>query len=423
MTRPMTFILGGTLDTKGQEIAFCRDLIRWKGHRALVIDVGTLGAAEIPADIDRDAVARAAGTSLAEILARGSKNDAILAMRDGLTAIVRDLVRSGQAQGILGLGGGQGTVMLTSAMQGLPFGFPKVMVSAIANGGQTFGPLVGISDIAIIHSVADILGLNAVTRRVLAEGVGAVIGMAETPVGAVGPEKPSIGLTAAGVTTAAAMKIRERLEARGFEVIAFHCNGTGAQAMEHLVAEGRIQGVIDLSPKDIIDGLCGGIFPAYANRLRPIRRSGIPFILVPGTLDFILHGPIDSVPAVRRNRKFVKHNPLHTHVRADFGEMKAAGEWIMDRLVGGGEPRPAHGPIAVMIPSRGFTQLNIQGGPMFDPEADRGFAAGVRAALERLPRTEVALLEYDLHINDPAFAQAVAERMAGMLDSRRNPSR
>ena len=179
MPVPLTFILAATLDTKGEETAFCRDLIASRGHIPLVVDIGILGEAKIVPDIDRHAVAAAAGTDIKAILARGSKNDAILSMRQGVTRIARDLVASGKVHGILGLGGGQGTVMMTGVMRELPFGFPKVMVSVIANGGQTFGPLVGTSDIAIIHSVADILGLNVITRRVLAEGVGAVIGMAE----------------------------------------------------------------------------------------------------------------------------------------------------------------------------------------------------------------------------------------------------
>jgi len=292
-------------------------------------------------------------------------------------------------------------------MRELPFGFPKVMVSVIANGGQTFGPLVGTSDIAIIHSVADILGLNIITRRVLSEGVGAVIGMAEIGAESAQAQKTAVGLTTAGVTTLAAMKIRELLEARGIEVISFHCNGIGQQAMENLVAEGRIKGVIDLSPKDVIDGLYGGIFPAYAQRLMPIRDAGIPCILIPGTLDFILYGPVDSVPAERRGRKYVMHNPLHTHVRADYAEIQAAGQWMIARLAGG--------PVAVMIPNKGFGQLNIQNGPMFDPQADAGFAAGVRAALAENPQPATSVEEFDLHINDPAFAGAVAQRMADML--------
>lgn len=407
MAAPLTFLLAATLDTKGQETAFCRDLILGRGHVPLVIDIGILGEAGIIPDIDRHAVAAAAGTDIKAILARGSKNDAILAMREGAARIARELVAAGKVHGILGLGGGQGTVMMTGVMRELPFGFPKVMVSVIANGGQTFGPLVGTSDIAIIHSVADILGLNVITRRVLAEGVGAVIGMAEIGGESAQAQKIAVGLTTAGVTTLAAMKIRETLEARGIEVISFHCNGIGQQAMENLVAEGRIKGVIDLSPKDVIDGLYGGIFPAYAQRLRPIHDTGIPCIIVPGTLDFILYGPVDSVPAERRGRKYVMHNPLHTHVRADRAEMQAAGKWMLERLAGG--------PVAVMIPNRGFGQLNIANGPMFDPYADAGFAVGVREALAAKAQRATSVEEFDLHINDPAFAIKVAEKMAAML--------
>jgi uncharacterized protein (UPF0261 family) len=406
LTSALTFLLPSTLDTKGTETGFCRDLIAAKGHRSLVIDIGMIGEAEIEPDIDRHAVARAAGADLAAVT-RGPKNDAILTMANGLGRIARDLVAAGKAHGILGIGGGQGTVMATSAMRGLPFGFPKVMVSAIANGGQAFGPLVGASDIAIIHSVADILGLNVITRRVLAEGVGAVIGMAETVGVASQEQRLAVGVTSAGVTTPAARAIRQALEGRGVDVIAFHCNGVGAHAMEDLVAEGRIQGVIDLSPKDVIDGLYGGIFPAYSGRLWPIRDAHIPCIVVPGTLDFILDGALESVPPERRGRKFVVHNPVHTHVRATYAEMRTAGRWIVDRLAGGF--------VAIMIPNKGFTQTNQKNGPMFDPKADAGFAAGVREALAERPAAAISVTEYDLHINDPAFAAEVAETMFAML--------
>ena len=153
------------------------------------------------------------------------------------------------------------------------------------------------------------------------------------------------------------------------------------------------------------------IAPAVRATTWPSRNSskaGIPCIVIPGTLDFILYGPVDSVPAERRGRKFVLHNPLHTHVRADYSEMKAAGKWIMDRLAGG--------QVAVMIPQKGFTQLNIENGPMFDPESDAGFVAGVRQVLAEKADPQVTLSEYKLHINDPAFATAVTEKMADMLD-------
>jgi uncharacterized protein (UPF0261 family) len=257
--------------------------------------------------------------------------------------------------------------------------------------------------------VADILGLNSVTRRVLAEGAGAVCGMMEIGLPNLATNRPSIGVTTAGVTTPCATAIRERLEKAGFEAVAFHCNGIGGQAMEELVTEGRIAGVIDLSPKDVMDVLWGGIFPAYEGRMQPTLKKGIPCIVVPGTMDFILHGPIGSVPPALLARKHVKHNPLHTHVRATYAEMKEGGAYIARHLAEG------HGKRAVLVPQRGFTQTNQLGGPMYEPASDRGFIDGLTLELQKHPGHGVEVECFDLHINDPAFGDLVAKKMIDFM--------
>jgi uncharacterized protein (UPF0261 family) len=282
------------------------------------------------------------------------------------------------------------------------------MVSAVANGQTAFGPFVGIRDITIIHSVADVLGLNLVTRRVIAEGVGAVCGMVEMDVEEQQTDRLTIGMTTAGVTTACAMHARDLLESKGYEVIAFHCNGIGAKAMEELVEAGRIDGILDISPKDIPDLLFGGIFPAGPSRMEATCHRGIPQVIVPGTTDFILYPGVESVPAEILKRKHVIHNPLHTHVRATYAEMFKVGEFIAERLA------KSKGPAEVLIPTRGFTQLNIEGGPMYDPDADRGFLAGLQEALKRSESTHVKIEEYDLHINDNAFSEILANRMESL---------
>jgi uncharacterized protein (UPF0261 family) len=406
---PKRIILLGTLDTKGPEFNFARQLIQDRGHTAVTIDCGIMGVPFFEPTISRHKVAAAASTTIEDILAKADKNDAIRTMTEGSTAIVKDFIRIGQLDGILALGGGQGTIIGTTVMQALPFGVPKVMVSAVANGQTAFGPFVGTRDITIIHSVADLLGLNMVTRRVIAEGVGAVCGMVEMDMEEQSTDRPTIGMTTAGVTTACAMHTRDLLESRGFEVIAFHCNGIGAKAMEELADAGRLDGVLDISPKDIPDLLFGGIFPAGESRMEPTCRRGIPQVIVPGTTDFILYPGVESVPAEILKRNHVIHNPLHTHVRATYGEMFAVGEFIAARLA------QSKGPAEVLIPNRGFTQLNIEGGPMYDPEADRGFLAGLQNILKRTGAANVKIEEFDLHINDTAFAEILADRMDALI--------
>jgi uncharacterized protein (UPF0261 family) len=407
----------GTLDTKGPEIRFAKRLIERRGHAAVVIDCGILGEPYFVPTVSRQDVAAAAGTTLAEIIARDDKNVAIQTMTAGSRILVNQLHAAGRMDGILALGGGQGTVLGTAVMQSLPFGVPKVMLSAVANGQTAFGPFVGTRDITIIHSVADVLGLNIITRRVLAEAVGAVTGMVEMGFDEPRSGRPAIAMTTAGVTTLCAMHARDVLESRGYEVIAFHCNGIGAKAMEELAEAGLLAGVLDISPHDITDYLFGGIFPADPNRMEATGRRGVPQVVVPGTTDFILYAGIDSVPPEMLKRQHVIHNPIHTHVRANHDEMAAVGRFIAERLA------RSTGPAEVIVPQRGFTALNTAGGPMYDPQSDSGFLEGLLEALGPSGAQKVRVEEIDRHINDPEFAEAIAARMDALVTQTATPIR
>ena len=397
----------GTLDTKGQEIAYVRDLIAGRGHRPVVIDCGIQGEAAIEATITRREVATAAGATIAELLAAGDKNGAISAMASGATAIASGLHAEGKLDGVIALGGVQGSVIGTAAMRALPVGVPKVMVSAVANGQTTFGPFVGTKDVTIMHSVADILGLNIITRQVLAEAAGAVVGMAESALGPQPAERPTVAMTMAGVTTACVMRAREIFEAWGYEVIAFHCNGAGAKAMEELADAGQLHGILDLSPHDIGGYLRDGLMQASPDRLEAVSRRGVPIVFVPGGIDFILFGALESVAPEMLARRYVVHNPIHTHVRANRAEMRDAGRFVAERL------SRTSGPARIMIPRRGFSQLNIEGGPLFDPEADQAFVEGLQAA----GTGQLAIAELDLHINDAAFADAVSAELRSLMEA------
>ena len=409
-----SIVIISTLDTKGEETAFLRKLIAARGHQTMVVDCGVMGNPSFVPEVTRDEVARAAGTTIESILSRHDKGMAIRTMSEGVTTlIVRMHARTGIG-GVIGLGGGQGTILATAAMKALPFGIPKVMISTIANGATAFGPFVGTRDVTILHSVADVLGLNAVTRTVLAEGAGAICGMVEMAVEDAPANKSTVAMTTAGVTTACAMKIRDLLQIKGYEVISYHCNGIGSKAMEELADEGKLAGVLDLTPHDITDLLFGGIFPASATRMRSTGRRGVPQVVVPGATDFILFGPADTVPQTLRSRRFVIHNPLHTHVRTNRGEMAAVGRFIAERLC------DSRGPAMVLIPRRGYTQLNIVGGPMYEPESDRGFEEGLSQELARHPDRTISVQPLELHINDPAFAEAAASCMDLVIKQRSN---
>ncbi len=402
-----TIAVLATLDTKGEEAAYVADILRARGCRPLLVDCGIKSPPTVAADVTRDDVAAAAGTTMAEILDSNDKNAAVDAMARGAAGFVARRHADGMLDGVLGLGGVQGTIIATRAMQALPVGVPKVMLSAVANGQATFGPYVGTKDIAIMHSVADIMGVNMLTRQVLAAAAGAVTGMADVATEARNSGRPTVGMTMAGVTNPAAMATRRLLEDRGFEVIGFHCNGIGAQALEELVAGGRIDRVLDLSPHDIGGLLRGGLMQAHPNRLKASVAAGIPIVFVPGAIDFILHGPVDDVPPKLLTRRYVKHNPIHTHIRASREEMAGAGRFVGERL------KQSAAPVHVVIPERGFSQLNIEGGVMHDPDADAGFMEGLRAELG--DASHVVVSPVPMHVNDPAFAELLANTITDIV--------
>jgi len=388
----------GTLDTKGPEVGYLRDEVARRGGRPLVIDPGILGEPAIAADVSRQDVARASGVELADLIASGDRQLCQRTMIDGLVAVVTRLHAEGRVNGVVGVGGAQGTAMATAAMRALPVGLPKVMVSTVACGQTTFGPYVGTKDVAMLHSVADILGLNRVTRRILAQAAAAVVGMAAVEAAATG-DRELIALTQAGITTPGVMAVKERLEGLGFEVIAFHCNGIGGQAMEELVLDGVVKGVVDYSPHEITDLLYGGLMPALPGRLEAAGRMGIPQVVTPGATDIRLHGRPEELPAELRARACVQHTPTHTHVRASAEEMAAVARHIAGRLNAGSGPR------AVMIPLHGYSMLNRQGGVLYDEAANRAFAEAMRETLS----PQVELIDLDAHINDRAFADAVVD--------------
>ncbi len=399
----MSIVVIGTLDTKGPEVGFVREQVLKRGQTPLVVDPGILGTPAIPADITRQQVARAGGQELAGLVTTGDKQRCQQAMIDGLVKVVARLHTAGRVDGVVAVGGAQGTAMATAAMRALPVGIPKVMVSTVACGQATFGPYVGTKDITMIHSVADILGLNRVTERILAQAAAAVVAMAsvkEVPSTSI-MEKSSglVAITQAGITTPGVMAIKEGLEGLGFEVIAFHCNGIGGQAMEELILDGVVKGVIDFSPHEIIDLLYDGLMPAMPGRLEAAGRMGIPQIVTPGATDIRLHGPPETLSEELGNRAWVQHTPIHTHVRASAEEMSAVAHFVAERL------NAASGPRAVLIPLRGFSMLNRNGKILYDEAANMAYVKAMEGALS----PEVELIKLDAHINDRTFADAVVD--------------
>jgi uncharacterized protein (UPF0261 family) len=393
-----------TLDTKGPETQYLKDLIQRSGFKALVMDTGILGAPPFEPDLSRDEVAQAAGTHIEELIRSKNKGRAIQAMAEGSKRVVQQLYREEKITGIIGLGGAQGTEIGTSAMRALPVGFPKLMVSTVASGYAQFGTYVGTKDLLMMHSVVDILGLNVFSRTILSNAAGAMMGMVERGVKIEKPEKKQIGMTIYGTTTPGCMVAKAYLESKGFEVVAFHPNGTGGRAMEEMVEEGILNGVLDMTTHELTDELVGGLHRAGPKRLEAAGRKGIPQVVVPGSIDFIVTGPASSLPPEYRNRNYIPHNPSMTLVKTSPEEMRTIGKIMASKLNG------ARGPTIVMIPLRGFSYPNRKGETLYDEEGNQAFIETLKINLKG-----VKVIEVDAHINDPEFANEAAQTMEKLL--------
>jgi uncharacterized protein (UPF0261 family) len=407
MPKPIAII--GTLDTKGPEVAHLRALVEARGARTWVIDPGVLGEAAVAADFPREEVARAGGAELRDLVTGGDKGRAIQVMTDGTRAIVARLYAEGRLGGVLAVGGGQGTAIGTAAMQALPIGVPKVMVSTIASGRNIFEPYVGTSDVTLMHSVADILGVNTVTSKVFRNAAAAVVAMAESAEGSEGGGRESVaavlGATMLGLTTPCVLHAKELLEAQGYELVTFHPNGTGGRCLERLVDEGLIRGVLDVSTQELAGEVCGGLFDAGPGRLTAAGRQGIPQVVAPGGTDYVVLGPLSSLTAEQRQRPLIVHNPNITLVRTNAQEMAAIGRLMALRL------NAARGPVTVLVPRGGFSYSDRPGHPFYDPEANAALVEALEHALE----AHVALVMVDDHVNDTAFArEAVARLVRGL---------
>ncbi|MEK7444606.1 MAG: Tm-1-like ATP-binding domain-containing protein [candidate division NC10 bacterium] len=389
-----------TLDTKGPETAYLAERIRQGGLEVLVVDCGVLGEPlGITPDISHERVAEAAGSTLGAVRSIGTRGAAVEIMARGLSRILVDLHADGRCGGVVALGGAEGAVMAAQAMQALPLGVPKLIVTPVAAGRRTFGPFVGLRDVMLMHSVVDILGLNSVSRAIFDNAAGAISGMARAARPAEAGRERLVGITMLGNTTPAVMRIAAGLEAAGLTPLIFHSNGVGGPCMEEMIAQGRLVGVIDFTTNELTDELVGGIYAAGPDRLEAAARHGVPQVVVPGCADFFVAGPRESVPPQWRARPQYHHNPVFTLIRASREEMAAVGR-IMAAKLGA-----SRGPVAVAVPLGGLSIPNTPGGVFHDPEADAAFLAALRRDLRR----DIPVVEVPAHINAPRFAETVLD--------------
>jgi len=391
---PKTIVIIGTLDSKGQEVKYVKDQIEKRGHRTLVVDAGVLGEPAFKADVSREMVAEAGGSDLAHLVAQQDVGTAVQAMIGGAVEITKRLYAEGRLDGVMSLGGGKGTAIGTAAMRALPLGVPKIAVSTGASGDTR--RYIGTRDIVIFPSITDIIGLNRVNTRMLSNAVGAMAGMVETRLEDIPCGKPVIGITALGITTPAAMKCMSTLEREGYEVMVFHATGIGGRAMEELVDGGVITGLIDLTTTEVMAEVVGSTFGSSGpGRLEAAGRKGIPQVIAPGGLDAVAFGGRGMIPARYGDRLFYDSTPVLTGMRTSVEENVKVAQVMAAKV------NRASGPVAIVIPTRGFSAYDQEGGVFCDPEADRAF---IETLQERV-REDVGVILVDAHINDDEYAE------------------
>ena len=391
-----------TLDTKGREAAYVKDCIKRAGIHPILMDIGTLQEPFIHPDITRAEVVEAGGYHWENLVKEKNRLSAFKAVQEGGAILARHLFEKGKLDGVLGLGGGTGTAIVTYIMRSLPFGLPKVVLSTVAS--RDVREYVGTKDIVMFHSVADLLGFNEFMRLMLRQAAYAVCGMIEKGSG-MKKEKPMIAITAYGINSMPAIQAEPLLQERGYEMIAFHANGCGGMAMEEFIAQGLVAGVLDLTLHEIADEMFGG----YCKGLGPMRletagRFGIPLVVAPGGLDNAVFSPYYPMPQQLQGRK------IHTHdirfcVRMGPEEMKQFARIVGEKL------NRSKGPTYILIPKGGWSDADKVGMELFDPKTNQVLVE----ELKKIITPNIPIEEMDVHISDPVFTLRAVEVLDNMI--------
>ncbi|MFI4875916.1 MAG: Tm-1-like ATP-binding domain-containing protein [Blastopirellula sp. JB062] len=384
----------GTMDTKGEELAYVKRCLQAAGANVKMVDVGTQAPPTVQPDISRETV-----TGDAQFVsASGDRGQAVTAMSQSLTRFLTAECAAGRVSGVIGIGGTGGTSLVTTAMRALPIGLPKLMVSTVASGNTA--PYVDCSDITMTYSVVDVAGLNVVSNKILANAANAMAGMVahEQPAS---EARPTIGMTMFGVTTPCVTDVRRRLEKNGFDCLVFHATGTGGRAMERLVDSGMIQGVLDISTTEVADEVVGGVFAAGPHRFEAILKKQIPYVVSLGALDMVNFGSQETVPAEFRDRLLHVHNAQVTLMRTTPEENREIARWMAEKF------NRSTAPLTIVFPEGGLSMLDAPGQPFHNPEANAALFEELEKQLHPAETRRIVRLPH--HINDPAFSAKLVE--------------
>lgn len=402
-----TVAIAGTFDTKGPEYQYVKNLIESMGCKTLTIHTGVYEPYFKP-DVPNGEVAKAAGVSIQEVADRHDRAFATETLSQGMAKLIPELYAKGLFDGILSLGGTGGTSLATPAMQALPIGVPKVMVSTVASGDTS--PYVGTSDVIMMPSIVDVAGLNSISTTIFRNAAMAIVGMVkmkdELPAEKM-EKRPLVAATMFGVTTPCVNYAKDYLEARGYEVLVFHATGTGGKTMESLIENGFITGVLDLTTTEWCDELFGGVLNAGPNRCEAAAKNGVPAVMSVGALDMVNFGPYDTVPAHYAHRNLYKHNPTVTLMRTTVDENEELGRKLAHKL------NMSVGKAALFLPLKGVSMIDAEGQPFYGPEEDKKLFDILR---ENVNPKIVEIVEMDNLINDQVFAEAAAQKLIDFME-------
>ena len=403
-------LLIATLDTKAEEAFYIKKKIESFGQKVLLANTGVFLSFKEAADIKGEDIVKAGcGLTIEELKAKKSKGFSIESITKGIKKITRELYEEGKISAVLSIGGAQGTDIGTSAMRELPFGVPKFMVSTVASGKAMFGPFIGTKDIIIMHSVCDIQGLNVVTRKVFDNAASAICGMVmdkEKKPDSNIKTKGSIAVSMLGTTTPGALYAKKLLEAKGYDFVAFHQNGTGGIAMEEMITEGLFKGVLDINLHEIGDRYYGGLHGSIREgRLESAAKKGIPQVIAPGSINYTVQGPYNELDEEMKKRKLIVHNSFLTLVRLTPEELVEVGKITANKI------NLSTGYVHVYVPLKGFSYPDTQGREHWDPEGNDAFIKNLRENL----RKDIPYDELDMHINDNEFIDIVVNKLFDFL--------
>lgn len=403
-----TIAIIASLDTKGVEVAFAKELIAQWGLNTLIIDVGVRRNPEISPDVTSQEVLAACGLSWDQI-AHTEKRKRIESMSSAIALKIVELYEKEAFDAVFSMGGIQNTLMAASAMKMLPVGVPKLILSTMASGQRLFGPFIGTKDIAIMHSVADISGINMITKSVISTAIAAIVGMTVHGLGSiVKPENTVVGATMLGVTSGSVTAAAQAMQHEGFETVSFHATGVGGSAMEDFIAQGVIRATLDMTLHEITSEILGGYCAGAPGRLLAAAKAGIPQVIVPGAVDMIsccTDFGTDSFPADWRSRKQILHNSSLIHLKVLPREIARVASVIAERL------NQCTGPATILIPLRGFCEASAPGKALHDPEVDQEFIKN----LKKKVASKIKWIEADMNISQPEFGELAAKELLNYL--------